>query len=309
MGETVCGYEVHPACALLPMMPHAAIAEMAEDIQRHGQQQPVVLWEGKVLDGRNRLRACNLAGVDPVIVEWTGDDPVRWVLSLNFHRRHLTEDQRAVVGARAEQLLAERAARESARVALVDPPPGDEPGRDDPSAEEPPEDGGHHELPPVQEAAVDRAIERRARQAAAALVNVSPARIAKGRRLLDQAVPGLVDVVERGAVTMTQAARVATLAPEEQEALVALGEEAVVDEAKRLAKAKRKGKAPSMAAALAEVDGLSLGFRLEKGRDGKYVLETDGDAPARYEGADLKEVVLAAWTAIADEDGQDAPDA
>lgn len=65
MGEMVCGYEVHPACALLPMMPHAAIAEMAEDIQQHGQRQPVMLWQGKVLDGRNRLRACKLAGVEP----------------------------------------------------------------------------------------------------------------------------------------------------------------------------------------------------------------------------------------------------
>ncbi|TNF22472.1 MAG: hypothetical protein EP329_28490, partial [Deltaproteobacteria bacterium] len=124
--EMISGYPVHPACAMLPMMPDAAIAELAADIRKNGQQQPVWLHEGQILDGRNRLRACALAGVTPDVREWEGDDPVRWVLSLNFHRRHLSESQKAVVGARAERLLAERdawARVEEQRAASEEAPP------------------------------------------------------------------------------------------------------------------------------------------------------------------------------------------
>ena len=113
--QTVCGYPVHPACAMLPMMSPASLAEMAEDIKANGQQQAVMLHRGLLLDGRNRLKACELAGVEPEIKEWIGDDPVRWVLSLNFHRRHLTDSQKSIVGARARASRPRSARRRRAR--------------------------------------------------------------------------------------------------------------------------------------------------------------------------------------------------
>ncbi len=55
------------------------------------------MYEGKLLDGRNRWKACALAGVEPRFTEFQGDDPIGWVVSQNLVRRHLTASQRAVV--------------------------------------------------------------------------------------------------------------------------------------------------------------------------------------------------------------------
>jgi hypothetical protein len=292
MSETVCGYEIHPACGILPMMPAAALAELAEDIRRHGQQQPVVLFEGKVLDGRNRLRACEIAGVEPEVREWQGDDPLRWVLSLNFHRRHLTTDQRAVVGARAERLLAERARRAEglpAETAPAEPPP---PEVEDAAPAPPP--------PPRPRTPSELSIERQARQAAAELVNVSAQRIARGRKLLDTAVPDLVAAVERGEVTVAQAGRVATLAAEAQAALVAEGAGAVVAEAQRIVQAQRAPR-PSFPKALDDLDARCEAWTLSRAPDGVYVFAgtRDGEAaPVRGEGEDVKAAVFEAWAAL-----------
>jgi ParB-like chromosome segregation protein Spo0J len=66
--------------------------------------EPIVVYEDKVLDGRNRLRACTAAGVEPTFTVYTGDDPVAYVVSLNLRRRHLDESQRAMVAAKLATL-------------------------------------------------------------------------------------------------------------------------------------------------------------------------------------------------------------
>jgi len=88
----------HPACLLFPKLGKNELAELAEDIKAHGLLNPVVLFEGKVLDGRNRLAACRIAKVKPRFVEWSGNgSPAEWVISENLIRRHLTASQRAVI--------------------------------------------------------------------------------------------------------------------------------------------------------------------------------------------------------------------
>ena len=87
---------IHPAAMLFPMLHGTAIGELAADIKFHGLREPIVLdSQGRILDGRNRLRACHLVGVEPRFVEWDGQgSPVAFVLSRNLHRRHLNESQR-----------------------------------------------------------------------------------------------------------------------------------------------------------------------------------------------------------------------
>jgi len=57
-----------------------------------------------LLDGRNRLAACERAGIAPRYREYEGTDPVAFIMSANVHRRHLTESQRAMVAARIASL-------------------------------------------------------------------------------------------------------------------------------------------------------------------------------------------------------------
>lgn len=71
--------------------------DFVADIRINGQQEPIVLYEGKILDGRNRYLACLELGLKPKTTEYKGDDPLAYVLSTNLHRRHLTKSQRAVL--------------------------------------------------------------------------------------------------------------------------------------------------------------------------------------------------------------------
>jgi hypothetical protein len=92
-------YELHSLCALWPQMKDAEIDKLAADIQANGQQCPIVLLDNKVLDGRNRMLACEKAGVEPTMTIYEGDDPVGFVISKNLLRRHLTVGQRSMMAA------------------------------------------------------------------------------------------------------------------------------------------------------------------------------------------------------------------
>lgn len=85
----------HPLSAAFPAMPDADIEALADSIKKEGQRDDGVLYEGMVLDGWHRYLACQQAGVIFYAEEFTGDDPVAFVLAKNLHRRHLTASQRA----------------------------------------------------------------------------------------------------------------------------------------------------------------------------------------------------------------------
>ena len=91
---------VHPAADLFPLLDDEELAILAEDIKRHGLYLPIVLdTEGRILDGRNRARACAIAGVEPRTVVYDGDRPELYVLSANAYRRHMTTGARAMATA------------------------------------------------------------------------------------------------------------------------------------------------------------------------------------------------------------------
>ncbi len=285
--QIICGYNVHPACAMLPMMSEASLAEMADDISANGQQQAVIMHRGLLLDGRNRLKACELAGVTPKVQEWEGDDPVRWVLSLNFHRRHLTDSQKSIVGARAEDLLAQRVTERAEEAMAQGGTPAESAGADVDSAPS----------TPAGKAPSKREIRRQARESAAALVNVSPNAIARGRKLIDNAVPELVGAVARGTVSLSQAARVAKLDPTSQRDLVAQGDEAVVEEAVRIQRSKASSR-PSLNKALADLDLLCSAIAIHKTRAGEWSVEGrvhDCEEIVSQGATTLKEAVINAW--------------
>jgi ParB-like chromosome segregation protein Spo0J len=91
---------VHPVADLFPMLADDELAELAEDIKQRGLLHPIVLdGAGRVLDGRNRLAACELAGVEATFTSYDGDDPDGYALAVNGQRRAQTKGQKALVAA------------------------------------------------------------------------------------------------------------------------------------------------------------------------------------------------------------------
>lgn len=97
-------HSTHPIADTLPLMPPHRLASLVDDIKTNGLLIPIVLHEGQILDGRNRYLACIKAKVEPVFTEYTGDDPFRFVVSMNIERRDLDDGQRAVSSRRLLKL-------------------------------------------------------------------------------------------------------------------------------------------------------------------------------------------------------------
>jgi len=92
-------YRYHRLAGLFPLIKGEELKALAADITANGLRVPILLHNGTILDGRNRYRACKLAGVEPRFEEVRGTDAeaLDLVLSLNLIRRHLTIPQRAAI--------------------------------------------------------------------------------------------------------------------------------------------------------------------------------------------------------------------
>jgi ParB-like chromosome segregation protein Spo0J len=101
----------HPIADVWPMMDEAKLQELADDISKNGQLVPVWIYEGKILDGRNRWAACKIAGLDSKTKEYTGDEPTAFAVSLNDRRRHMNKGALAAVAAELEPHFAADAKR------------------------------------------------------------------------------------------------------------------------------------------------------------------------------------------------------
>lgn len=161
----------HPAADLFPLLSDPELRELAKDIRENGLLEPIVLHEEQVLDGRNRLAACEIAKVEPRFVDWNGDGgtPLRYALSHNLHRRHLTTSQRAAIAAEIlPQFEEEARKRQGSHGAAPGRPAQNTVGQKTQSVE-----GTKLPSGPVV----------RARDEAAAMLNVSPASVERAKRV------------------------------------------------------------------------------------------------------------------------------
>jgi len=162
--------DFHPLANLFPLMEGTEFDELVEDIRKHGLREPIAVYEGKILDGRNRYRACKAADVTPKVMEADcGDDPVAFVVSKNLHRRHLSPSQVAMVGGRIANL------QQGDNRFTVDPPKG---------------------------GSISQA-------SAARLTGASERSIQRARVVLKKGDPALVQAVEAGQVPVRRAAELA----------------------------------------------------------------------------------------------------
>ena len=115
------GPAFHPLAEMFPLMQGAAFDDLVADIRANGLIEPIILHEDKILDGRNRERACRAAGVEPTYRPFMGDDPLAYVISANLHRRHLTPEQKLKIVEDLIRAKPEASSRQIADMAKVSP--------------------------------------------------------------------------------------------------------------------------------------------------------------------------------------------
>jgi ParB-like chromosome segregation protein Spo0J len=119
----------HEAADGFDLMKGEPFDELVGDIQRRGLHVPITTVDddngGKVIiDGRNRYRACLKAGVEPKFTEFKGKDEeiVRYIISCNIHRRHLSPWERRDLLVKLLKLHPEKSNRSMAKAVGVSHP-------------------------------------------------------------------------------------------------------------------------------------------------------------------------------------------
>jgi hypothetical protein len=188
----------HEYANIYRMLPETEMAKLAQSIREKGQLLPITSYEGQILDGRNRYKACEIAGVDPRIEDYTGDDPLGLIASLNDHRRHDSDTERALVGERMASLM-HGGDRKSDEIKSPRGP-----------------------LKPAVTMA-----------RAAELAGTSPSQIKRVRKAKRDGIPELVEMLESGDIAPATADYVSSLPEEEQRKAVSGGVAGVKEAAKK----------------------------------------------------------------------------
>jgi N6-adenosine-specific RNA methylase IME4/ParB-like chromosome segregation protein Spo0J len=113
---------LHPSAAVVPEASPNEYQALLEDIRRDGVQEPLRVLGNTVLDGRHRLRAALEAGLAsvPVVdaVLSRGETAEAYLLRTALHRRNLSDDQRAIMAARAAGVMQVSTGRRRDRAAV-----------------------------------------------------------------------------------------------------------------------------------------------------------------------------------------------
>ena len=190
--------ENHELANLFPMMDTSQYEDLVADIEINGLMESIVLYENKILDGRNRYKACIDADVKPTFVEYKGNDALSYVISLNLNRRHLNESQRAMIGARLANM------KSGTRTDLTS----------------------------------DKFDLGLSNKDASEKLSVGLGTIKLAKKVQKEGIEDLQKSVEAGKVSVSAASDIATLDKEEQEVIVAKGEDEILEAAKQIRKSR-----------------------------------------------------------------------
>lgn len=184
-------FPIHPAAAAFPLMSGDEFESFKQDIKQNGQLVPIEILDGQVIDGRNRLLACEQLGVKPATtkIKLPGNkSAVSYVVSKNIHRRHLTTSQRAMIAAKLASLTGGRPSKTSSNDGV-------------------------------------------SRDEASSLLNVSTASIDRAKQVIESCSPEIQSLVEAGEVSVSAALEVAEYIPDkrEQSKLAKQGADAVLE--------------------------------------------------------------------------------
>jgi hypothetical protein len=183
--------QFHEIANVWPLLDEDKLQELAADIRTNGLVNPIWTYEGKVLDGRNRYKACLLANVAPKFNEYKGDEPTAFAVSMNDKRRHMNKGQLGAIGAELEPYFAKDAKRRQAEQAV----------KNQPQAK-----AQKVEKIPPSEADVRPVEKSKARQEAAKSVGVND-RYVQDAKKVKQEAPEVFEKLKAGKITMQDAKR------------------------------------------------------------------------------------------------------
>lgn len=108
-------YTFHILNQVFPVMPDEDLAQLGKDILANGLRQPITLYDGQILDGKNRYLAARLVGAQLHVDNFhtfDGDlhQAKEYLIDVNLNRRSLTPAQRAHITAAHAKLRADRTA-------------------------------------------------------------------------------------------------------------------------------------------------------------------------------------------------------
>lgn len=93
-------FAIHPAADMFPILDGKDLAGIIASMQREGfrADKPIIVWRDQIIDGRNRLAASKIAGVEPAFKRVSDDaDPYLEAWAHNGARRDLEPDTKAAI--------------------------------------------------------------------------------------------------------------------------------------------------------------------------------------------------------------------
>jgi len=181
-GDNMTDYDLHDLCKLFPPMPEDQFNSLIDSIRDHGLLTPIMLHEGKILDGRHRYKACINLGIEPSFEEYEGEDALGYVIALNLSRRHLDESQRAMIGARIANMKLG--------------------------------DNQHKEGGPIEPPSLSN-------KDAAKRMSVGRESVKRAKKVLEHGTQELADAVDSGKIAVSVAAKIAVMEPDQQAQVIA----------------------------------------------------------------------------------------
>lgn len=235
-GQSMCpDLPVHELAELFPLLEGTEYETFKEDIRQNGLREPILVYNGQIVDGRNRYRACKDLNILFTACAWDEQGSLAdFVASKNIHRRHLNESVRAIIGARLKSFYEKDAQERMLAGKAADPMAN---------------------LP-----------QGTSRDLAAKAMNVSGRSVEAATKVIQQGVPELEKAVRKKQISVSAAEKLAELPPKKQAEIVAAGSK----EMKAAAKKVREQKAKKSTAPKKDDDPV---VRLTKDSKGKEMAE------------------------------------
>ena len=207
-----------------------------------GCRDALVLWGDLLVDGHNRYEICRKHGLPFQTVQSKLfkdiEDVHLWMIDQHLGRRSVSDFQRGVLALRKREIVAARRARFLENAAQAEPQAAAD-------AAMPHDDAAAGDLPWEGESSYPEPAPLKSREDLARAARLSSAQVALIEKIHQQAEPELVAALKSGEISISAAAAVATLPPEEQKAAAVAGKDELKQAARRVRESRRKPRAGS----------------------------------------------------------------